>query len=631
MSTLPTRKLATAAKHLLTFLDIVNSYPCLYLNKPILHKAIHRYEKLWPHVLALVPPSDRINLIPPIDVEWVWFCHMLCPLKYHPDSIAIWTIANPNLTPPSPDHPAIDHIIHSPKSRLANLHLSQQLWRSVAPDEPYDLHHVLSVAPTRDDSEQNADQEQTCITYDIVQAASRQMAFHYQVALPQYASRTFRLSAAYRYTDGFLFLQREHRGQVFVPTFDIDLVWHTHMAHPLQYFQDMHRTLGRLLNHDDTINDRSKGSEQQLCWNATKQIWYNTFGLSIGRHGAMWRGTVSADELVLRPKIAAIVKRVRNELGPKSASEGWNISNVVDVPSEFSSHSAHAQVPWVHTTVFRAATEHEAHTPETEIERWTSLGDHTRLHCRVVHAATRNEHGKENDICTAVEIFQTALQQTQDVATGTHTQGSSAATQPLPIATAHTPPLQSICRTRRRGMWNRKRCSLYPGERALVLRIAGVDFAVLAGEWVDCSSSGKVSIEDKVAVQEKHAFFNRRARPGRMRLRVWFLGGELRRREGWQQVTRRGGDETPGRYSVSLPDGEDVGVDLQIGTVEGPGLEAFLFGMSVAALFVLLQPRKEPTDAWRESTIESVYPHWAIAQRDYEMLKGAGGEVLDAR
>lgn len=55
-----------------------------------------------------------------------------------------------------------------------------------------------------------------------------------------------------RYTK-FLKLMALYPKTMFVPTLDIDLVWHTHQCSPSQYFDSTNKLIGRFLNHDDTI------------------------------------------------------------------------------------------------------------------------------------------------------------------------------------------------------------------------------------------------------------------------------------------------------------------------------------------------------------------------------------------
>ncbi|CAO3651116.1 unnamed protein product [Cunninghamella blakesleeana] len=51
----------------------------------------------------------------------------------------------------------------------------------------------------------------------------------------------------------FLTLMKENNQLIAVPTLEIDVSWHTHQLHPLEYRQFTLRYIKRVINHDDTI------------------------------------------------------------------------------------------------------------------------------------------------------------------------------------------------------------------------------------------------------------------------------------------------------------------------------------------------------------------------------------------
>jgi hypothetical protein len=72
--------LTDAAIGHLELLEIVNEYPCLYCG-PYKRQAIKRYEVFWLPLVA----SQREHLSAPLDIEWIWHCHMLAPKAYIAD------------------------------------------------------------------------------------------------------------------------------------------------------------------------------------------------------------------------------------------------------------------------------------------------------------------------------------------------------------------------------------------------------------------------------------------------------------------------------------------------------------------------------------------------------------------
>ena len=78
--------LVGAALEQLDFLQHVNRYQGLYAG-PEVANAIRRYEFLWLPLVAEF--GSRVQLEPPLDIAWVWHCHMLAPYNYHKDVHAI--------------------------------------------------------------------------------------------------------------------------------------------------------------------------------------------------------------------------------------------------------------------------------------------------------------------------------------------------------------------------------------------------------------------------------------------------------------------------------------------------------------------------------------------------------------
>lgn len=80
-------------------------------------------------------------------------------------------------------------------------------------------------------------------------------------------------------------------GMFCVPTYDIDLIWHSHQLQPASYSQDMTKVMGRILEHDDTGSDGGKGNKRENGFTETTRQWEETFGLRYWRAGAMYKGS----------------------------------------------------------------------------------------------------------------------------------------------------------------------------------------------------------------------------------------------------------------------------------------------------------------------------------------------------
>lgn len=75
-----------------------------------------------------------------------------------------------------------------------------------------------------------------------------------------------------------------------VPTYDIDLIWHSHQLNPVSYGKDLNELLGKILEHDDSDSDRTKGMKLDVGFSGTTKQWEDTFGTRYWRAGAMYRG-----------------------------------------------------------------------------------------------------------------------------------------------------------------------------------------------------------------------------------------------------------------------------------------------------------------------------------------------------
>ena len=99
------------------------------------------------------------------------------------------------------------------------------------------------------------------------------------MSLPHYRSDQFLQNAITRYKK-FLHLKRVEPEVFLVPCYDFDLVWHVHQLHPVAYSADTKRHLGRLFNHDDTVNDRTPGSKLSDADARTRQLWKDNYEVS---------------------------------------------------------------------------------------------------------------------------------------------------------------------------------------------------------------------------------------------------------------------------------------------------------------------------------------------------------------
>lgn len=109
---------------------------------------------------------------------------------------------------------------------------------------------------------------------------------------------------------GFLHLIKRNKersiSRFCVPTYDIDLIWHSHQLHPVSYCKDLVAIMGKVLEHDDTDSDRSKGQKLDVGFSETTKQWEETFGTRYWKAGTMHRGHPPSPLTVDKYKIDAM-------------------------------------------------------------------------------------------------------------------------------------------------------------------------------------------------------------------------------------------------------------------------------------------------------------------------------------
>ncbi|XP_078366083.1 uncharacterized protein LOC144650309 [Oculina patagonica] len=267
--------LIQAARNELSFLKLVDEYPSLYTG-PVLKNAIRRYETLW---LPLASKQGETRskgqettkssgvLAAPLDIAWVWHVHMLAPHYYEKDCMNV--VSN-----------LVDHAPLNSSQREEGLQEARRVWRRMYPVDPFEVDITESPAVVTE--------YKSRIQYNLEEACYRQSKFYYQVSLPHYYDEEFLKKAVERY-EYHLQLIKQHPEVFMVPCYDIDLIWHAHQLHPLNYKQKTTEWLGKTLNHDDNATDRTPGSKLYDSEVKTRSLWVAA-GRRFAKPGAMYRG-----------------------------------------------------------------------------------------------------------------------------------------------------------------------------------------------------------------------------------------------------------------------------------------------------------------------------------------------------
>ncbi|XWS29628.1 hypothetical protein CRYUN_Cryun24cG0045700 [Craigia yunnanensis] len=271
--------LVAAAKKQLDFLADVDRNRWLY-DGPTLQRAIYRYNACWLPLLAKYYEEEISEgpLVVPLDCEWIWHCHRLNPVRYKFDCEELYGRILDN-----------SNVVSSIQCTCKRQ--TEEIWSRLYPNEPYDFDLTKTLSENASETLSGLDKH---TKYDLVSAVKRQSPFFYQVSRAHMNNDIFIEGAVARYK-GFLHLIKRNREKSIkrfcVPTYDIDLIWHTHQLHPVSYCKDLNKALGKILEHDDTDSDRTKGKKLDVGFSGTTKQWEETFGVRYWKAGAMYRGS----------------------------------------------------------------------------------------------------------------------------------------------------------------------------------------------------------------------------------------------------------------------------------------------------------------------------------------------------
>ncbi|XP_042027842.1 glycine-rich domain-containing protein 1-like [Salvia splendens] len=288
--------LVSAAKRQLKFLKAVDRNRWLY-DSPGLDRAIYRYNAYWLPLLAKYSESPLFEgpLVVPLDCEWIWHSHRLNPVRYKKDCEEFYGRILDN-----------KNVISSVEGTSRKQ--TEDAWKILFPGEPFELDLELQQESI---SGQGVAAE-NFTKYDLIAAAQRQAPFFYQVSQCHMNDTHYIIGAVARYK-GFLHLIKRNKEKGIksfsVPTYDIDLIWHTHQLHPVFYCEDLLKIMGKILEHDDTDSDRTKGQKLDVGFTGTTKTFEDLYGHRYWRAGAMYKGNAPSP-VRLTPYLGTVTKKV---------------------------------------------------------------------------------------------------------------------------------------------------------------------------------------------------------------------------------------------------------------------------------------------------------------------------------
>ncbi|OWM72459.1 hypothetical protein CDL15_Pgr018344 [Punica granatum] len=200
--------LVPAARRTIGLLRTVNDSLWLH-DRPAIVEAVRRYEELWmPLMCGITVGPNAPVVLPPIDVEWVWFCHSLNPEGYQQycESRFSKLIGKP--------------AIFDKENEEYALIRCRAIWSQRYPSEPFE-------------NEADLDVPSPSVVNESLLDEVMKHRFLYSKFSEPYMTETMYLIAAKQRYKGFLYILGKLSGwsSRFVPTSDILIMWFTHQVH----------------------------------------------------------------------------------------------------------------------------------------------------------------------------------------------------------------------------------------------------------------------------------------------------------------------------------------------------------------------------------------------------------------
>ncbi|XVF57540.1 hypothetical protein PTKIN_Ptkin06aG0213800 [Pterospermum kingtungense] len=243
--------LVSAARRNIGFLRSVSE--CHWLHqRATISEAIRRYDKVWMPLISdlTVEGSTPPMILPPFDVEWVWFCHTLNPVGYRKycESRFSKLIGKP--------------AIFNEENEEYALMRCKEIWVQRYPYEPFE-----------NEVESDSQDPPPLISEDLFNEVQKQKFLYSKLSEPYLCELVYLIAARQRYR-GFLYMLLRFGNEClrFVPALDIILMLLTHQSYPTVYVEDlkgMWDYMGKIVGLWETV--KQKEVEE------TKKLWERTF------------------------------------------------------------------------------------------------------------------------------------------------------------------------------------------------------------------------------------------------------------------------------------------------------------------------------------------------------------------
>ncbi|XP_022745896.1 uncharacterized protein LOC111296107 isoform X1 [Durio zibethinus] len=261
--------LVSAARRSIGFLRSVNE--CQWLHqRATIAEAIRRYDKVWMPLISdlTVEGSTPPMVLPPFDVEWVWFCHTLNPDGYRKYCLSRFSklIGKP--------------AIFNEENEEYALMRCRAIWVQKYSSEPFE------------NEVESDSQDPPLINEDIFNDVQKHKFLYSKLSEPYLCELVYLIAARQRYR-GFLYMMQRFGDGCFrfVPAFDILLMLLTHQSYPTVYVEDLKDMLdnvGKVVGLWETVKEKEVEETKKLWERTFDQPYEKAGGIAVAKPRIYW-------------------------------------------------------------------------------------------------------------------------------------------------------------------------------------------------------------------------------------------------------------------------------------------------------------------------------------------------------
>jgi hypothetical protein len=182
--------LINCALNEILFLREVNNSQISCTNNDLIDRAIYRYEKVWLPFYSK-NEDNKLKLSPPLDIEWIWHCHMLYHNEYKQDCLDMYGRI-------------LDHEVISNQERYNRENETYLIWSKLNLGVSFNYLDQMKSVDIIDYKDFNSN-----LRVNLKDIARRQLDFYYQVSLPHFQSIEYLNLGLDRY-EKFLYMKKRN-------------------------------------------------------------------------------------------------------------------------------------------------------------------------------------------------------------------------------------------------------------------------------------------------------------------------------------------------------------------------------------------------------------------------------------